>query len=215
MKKRVICRVCQKPNAKRKCPAINGYLCSLCCGNKRKREINCPLDCEYLTQAQNQWIQKLQISSEQIKFWQTHFDIIHNIALAILQVTNSQLKTHRCGADMTDIETKEAIENLIKTCEIEARGVIYDYKSSNYRIQTIQHRQFNRPNKISLTTSLKSHNQPETNRLREVSLAKIISSLKFILDMIKQCINKKISNSAFLNFILYFTGDDFVTVDLK
>jgi hypothetical protein len=210
------CGICQRPHAKRRCPAIKGYICSLCCGNKRKREIDCPDNCEYLVQAKNRWILKLQISAEQIDFWQAHFDIIHNIELAILQVKQTQF------CDVQDSEVEEALENLIKTFETEERGVIYDYKSSNYRIQTIiddiqniinQHRHSNQSSKFSLTMSQQLPNQPEKSRLRRVPLAETISSLKFILNLDKQCINKKTSNSTFFDFIVYFVRNALITED--
>jgi len=203
----VACWVCQKPHAKRKCPAANSYICSLCCGNKRKREINCPDDCDYLVQAQNGWIQKLQISPHQIDYWQSHFDIIHNIGLAALQVKRTRF------SDLKGIEIKEALENLIKTYETEERGIIYEYKSSNYRIQSIfdniqkiinQHRNIAFSN---LQSSIKT--VPE-RKLRKVKLDEVIAVLKFVLGLVKQCINKDTGNTAYFDFINHFTNNTLI-----
>ncbi|GEM_PF-760039 len=46
------CVVCNKRKGKRKCPALSGLICAECCGTKRMKEINCPLDCVYLKEAQ-------------------------------------------------------------------------------------------------------------------------------------------------------------------
>jgi hypothetical protein len=176
----------------------------LCCGNKRKREINCPDECRYLVQAQNGWIQKLQLSPHQIDYWQSHFDIIHNISLAALQVKRTRF------SDLKDNEVKEALENLIKTYETEERGIIYEYKSSNYRIQSIfdniqkiinQHRNIVFSN---LQSSLKT--VPE-RKLRKVKLDEVIAVHKFILRLVKQSINKDTVNSVYFDFISLFTSN--------
>ncbi len=42
------CLSCNEIKGKRKCPALNGLICSICCGTKRLKEINCPSECGYL-----------------------------------------------------------------------------------------------------------------------------------------------------------------------
>ncbi len=42
------CLSCNEVKGKRKCPALNGLICSVCCGTKKLKEINCPSDCVYL-----------------------------------------------------------------------------------------------------------------------------------------------------------------------
>jgi len=41
------CVRCRQRKAKRRCPALAGDLCPLCCGQHRNRDIPCPADCPY------------------------------------------------------------------------------------------------------------------------------------------------------------------------
>lgn len=42
------CGICNKRKGKRFCSTINLHICSFCCGSKRKKEIKCFAQCEYL-----------------------------------------------------------------------------------------------------------------------------------------------------------------------
>lgn len=50
---KVICLSCNNSKGKRDCPALNGMICSVCCGTKRLIEIQCPSDCSYLGSSNN------------------------------------------------------------------------------------------------------------------------------------------------------------------
>jgi hypothetical protein len=42
------CVTCGERKGNRVCPAVNGGICSLCCGSKRQKEIRCVDSCDYL-----------------------------------------------------------------------------------------------------------------------------------------------------------------------
>ena len=42
------CTYCSHRKGKRKCPALEGPVCTLCCGQHRHSDIDCPDDCVYL-----------------------------------------------------------------------------------------------------------------------------------------------------------------------
>ncbi|HYU15681.1 MAG TPA: DUF1841 family protein [Candidatus Acidoferrum sp.] len=42
------CVYCQRQKGKRACPALEGAICSVCCGRHRLQEIECPADCPWL-----------------------------------------------------------------------------------------------------------------------------------------------------------------------
>src|SRR5437773_11432425 len=42
------CVYCHGRKGKRSCPALNGLICSTCCGENRLTKIACPADCPYL-----------------------------------------------------------------------------------------------------------------------------------------------------------------------
>ncbi|MBI5526554.1 MAG: hypothetical protein HY897_09475 [Deltaproteobacteria bacterium] len=45
------CVYCHEKKGKRNCPALEGTICSLCCGTHRKKTIQCPEGCPFLAQA--------------------------------------------------------------------------------------------------------------------------------------------------------------------
>ena len=47
------CELCNEKKGRRNCPAIEKTICPSCCAVKRKKEIDCPDDCEYLTKGQD------------------------------------------------------------------------------------------------------------------------------------------------------------------
>ena len=42
------CVYCHQRKGKRSCPALDGLICSQCCGEHRLTRISCPPDCAYL-----------------------------------------------------------------------------------------------------------------------------------------------------------------------
>lgn len=45
------CAICGVRKPRRHCPAVNGAICSVCCGTEREQSIDCPFSCEYLREA--------------------------------------------------------------------------------------------------------------------------------------------------------------------
>lgn len=43
-----LCAYCKQRKGKRPCPALNGAICSQCCGEHRGIHVSCPSDCVYL-----------------------------------------------------------------------------------------------------------------------------------------------------------------------
>lgn len=43
-----LCAYCHQRKGKRPCPALNGSICSHCCGEHRTVRLSCPADCAYL-----------------------------------------------------------------------------------------------------------------------------------------------------------------------
>jgi hypothetical protein len=45
------CSICETRKEKRFCPAVHGRICPQCCGEQREVTLDCPSDCQYLSQA--------------------------------------------------------------------------------------------------------------------------------------------------------------------
>ena len=159
-------------------------------------------DCKYLYSGKNYWVKKLQLTQAQIDFWRNHFDIINNVNFALLEVQKNRFP------DLKNSEAKEAIENLIKTYETEVQGIIYEYKSPNYRVQAIYDNIENIINKHrQIVPTQNPQSQPAEKRLRKILLDEIDACQKFILALIKQSISRNISETAYFDFINYFTSN--------
>ena len=52
------CIYCQQKKGKRICKALNGDICTLCCGQHREKDIRCPSDCPFASIKQTYYIQK-------------------------------------------------------------------------------------------------------------------------------------------------------------
>jgi len=48
------CYLCGK-KGERRCPALDRWICSTCCGRERGRTLRCPPDCPYLLEAEARW----------------------------------------------------------------------------------------------------------------------------------------------------------------
>lgn len=58
------CVKCKKRKGKRYCAALGGYLCNLCCGLLREKDIDCPQDCSFL-EKHKPYQEKRSIEKEQ------------------------------------------------------------------------------------------------------------------------------------------------------
>src|SRR6202165_1834137 len=47
---RLSCAICEIRKEKRFCPAVHGRICPQCCGEQREVTLDCPSDCQYLSQ---------------------------------------------------------------------------------------------------------------------------------------------------------------------
>lgn len=174
----------------------------MCCGRKRKKEIDCPDNCQYLIDAKNQWIKKIQLSQSQIDFWRSHFDVINNINFTLLGLKRYKI------TNLQNSELKDAIENLIKTLETEERGIIYEYRSTNYRIQSIFDSIQDILNRHRHIAPTQKPSEPSTEpQLRKILLAEAIRCLKFVQGIIKYIITKKMPDYTYFDFITYFTNN--------
>ena len=60
------CAACGQRKAKRTCPVL-GSLCTLCCGQKRRREIVCHVDCRFLDSEVGAALEAYQRAAEKLR----------------------------------------------------------------------------------------------------------------------------------------------------
>ncbi len=137
------CIICEKRKGKRHCPAKNGYICPVCCGEKRGIEIDCPLDCTYYVEGQK--YQQERVSRQRLRkegvgsfirradLYNKNPDIFKGIEIAFVNVfrTDNRIK---------DTDLAEGLELALKTLDTEKRGLLYDHKSENAFANEISNR---------------------------------------------------------------------------
>jgi hypothetical protein len=128
------CLICEKRKGKRHCPAKNGYICPICCGEKRGVEINCPLDCTYYVEGQK--YQQEKVSRQRLRkegvgsfvrraeLYNKNPEIFRDIEIAFVNV-------FRANNRIKNIDLTEGLELVLKTLDTEKRGLLYDHRSEN------------------------------------------------------------------------------------
>jgi hypothetical protein len=128
------CLFCEKRKGKRHCPAKNGYICPVCCGEKRGVEINCPLDCTYYVEGQK--YQQEKVSRQRLRkegvgsfirraeMYDKNPEIFKDIEIALVNVfrTNNRIR---------NVDLAEGLGLVLKTLDTEKRGLVYDHRSEN------------------------------------------------------------------------------------
>jgi hypothetical protein len=128
----VLCKICGKRRAKRTCPAVEGDICTICCGTEREVSLPCPLTCEYLQEAHRRekpvQVRQDQMSYPEVQvseeFIRTHEELLMFCAYALVQAG-----TRTEGALDTDVMA--ALEALIQTQRTLASGLVYETRPEN------------------------------------------------------------------------------------
>ncbi|KUK26966.1 MAG: hypothetical protein XD60_0855 [Acetothermia bacterium 64_32] len=68
------CPVCGRRLGERRCPALGGLICSVCCGTHRGRILQCPPSCSYLVAAERR--RRERRAEELSKAWQEFTDLL-------------------------------------------------------------------------------------------------------------------------------------------
>jgi hypothetical protein len=107
------CSKCKKRKGKRYCVALGDYLCSLCCGLLREKEIHCPQNCSFLTK-HRPYQEKRIIEKEQasvIKKTSPEEDILNDERMAWL-VFHIEAPLHEFAEKRESYTDKEALLSL-------------------------------------------------------------------------------------------------------
>ena len=93
------CMVCKKKKGKRNCPALGGTICALCCGTNKEKEIDCPVDCFFLSKSKKYFTDR-QDSQKIIDFDREmksiignedpYVDVLQNIEAIISKICTKQ-----------------------------------------------------------------------------------------------------------------------------
>ena len=125
------CPLCSHRAPSRACPALKTDICSPCCGTKRRREVSCPEECGYLHKGREALEGRAQEFTDLREVRAMDPEFMNAVEIAILAVRGTRFR------DLKDSEVREAAQNLFKTAETGEKGLIYEYRSPDPRIQIL------------------------------------------------------------------------------
>jgi len=135
------CAICETRRPRRSCPAVRGEICALCCGESREVTLDCPLDCPYLEEARKHQ-REPELDPEKIpnkdveiteRFAGDNAPLFSLIGRALAGITLS-------SPGVTDNDTREALDAIIRTYRTLESGLIYETRPANLIAADIQQR---------------------------------------------------------------------------
>ena len=110
-----LCVYCQHRKGKRPCPALNGSICSACCGEHRITRINCPDSCMYLDSGSDYQQRRLaeQFMPTRRDFYRDLGELGGDKAVALFNLIEVVTFSYFAGRhDGQDAEVVAAIQSL-------------------------------------------------------------------------------------------------------
>lgn len=185
-----LCVVCHRRRGKRWCPALNGYICSYCCGSKRGKEIRCPSNCSYWMRGEGYKTKKKENFKQ--PFSEENKEILKDILGTILEV-------RRGFPELSDNDVKEGLSLIIKTYETRQKGIIYEHKSAVPQVTAISYR---------LGKALEQRMEKGEASGERISLTPVISTLRETLARISSYGENLAKPTAFLDYLSQLERED-------
>jgi len=128
------CILCDKRKPKRYCPAKRTSICTVCCGEKRGVEINCPLDCQYYVEGQKQHQQKMmqqRIKKEGARSYVRRAELYKHNPELFAYLEKGFVDIFRADKSLTNKDLVSGLDLAMKTLETEKKGLLYQHQSGN------------------------------------------------------------------------------------
>jgi hypothetical protein len=198
----ILCKICGKRRARRACPAVEGDICTICCGEKREVVFTCPLDCEYLQEAHRRET-PLPVADDQI----SNRDVVvtegfaaANEELLLFCIYSLLQAALRTTPTATDSDVLAALEALIQTQRTLASGLVYETISENIVAAAIQR---------SFSASLADYRKlrQEREALSPVRDSDVLKTLVFMHRVGQQNQNGRPKGRLYLGLLQQMTPD--------
>jgi hypothetical protein len=133
------CPLCGQRKGKRHCPAKGTLICSVCCGTKRQVEIQCPLDCTYLTGAHapswdgresDRRLDMIRIAPHIERLGQDEAAVFFYLLAGMVRISSKH-------QDADDVRWQQAVTALRKTLETKESGLVYEHAAEGFRSQEL------------------------------------------------------------------------------
>lgn len=198
MSETILCKLCGKRRARRRCPAVHGDICTICCGTEREVSLSCPLECEFLQEAHRRekpiLVDEKELSDPDVpvteEFLRDHEELL---LFCMVSLVHAALRT----ASATDADALEALEALIKTYRTAESGLLYETRPVNTIAASVQ-----RALSESLADYQKVRAERESLHFRN---AEILAVLVFLRRMGQQNQNGRPRGRMYLDLLKQMT----------
>lgn len=135
----ILCKICGKRRARRPCPAVDGEICTICCGTEREVSLSCPLECVYLQEAHRREkpiaLTDKQPSNPDMQVTEEFLAQHEELMLfCIYSLVEAALRT----AGALDSDVLAALEALIQTHRTLESGLVYETRAENTLAAAVQ-----------------------------------------------------------------------------
>jgi len=136
------CPLCLARPARRRCPALDRTICSVCCGTKRRVDIDCPDSCGYLSNAQaNPPVIARRQQERDVAVLMPALSTLAEPEQHLLFLTLAVIGRHAedtLALDAAvDTDVADALGALAGTFETASRGLIYEQRPTAAAAQRI------------------------------------------------------------------------------
>jgi hypothetical protein len=139
MPETVLCKICNRRRAQRACPAVEGEICPLCCGENREVTLFCPLECEYLREAHARE-KPLPVNERELgypevavgeDFLRSHHELL---MFSVYSLFQAAVRT----AGAVDEDVIAALDASIQTHRTLQSGLVYQHAPQNTVAASVQ-----------------------------------------------------------------------------
>ncbi len=130
----MVCALCGERRARRACPALDRWICPVCCGTKRLVQISCPNDCAYLTSSrEHPPAAELRQQQRDLERLVRHVRDLNERQSQVFFLVSSFLIQYEPPElqALVDDDVWEAAAAVAATLETASRGVIYDHRPAS------------------------------------------------------------------------------------
>jgi len=128
----MVCKICETRRPRRFCPAVDGQICSLCCGREREMTLHCPLDCEYLQEARKhehpEPVNPDQFPNQDIRMSET---FLRDNEGLLVELGRTLIRAALETPGAVDNDVREALAALIRTHRTLDSGLYYETRPDN------------------------------------------------------------------------------------
>ncbi len=196
------CLLCDKRKPKRYCPAKRTSICTVCCGEKRGVEINCPLDCQYYVEGLKQHQQKMmqqRIKKEGAGSYVRKAELYKHNPELFAHLEKGFVAIFRADKHLTNKDLVTGLDLAMKTIETEKKGLLYQHQSGNTYADEISN------HTLSIISEYKDNSEMGANR---ISLDCGIKVVKEFLDEATFYMENDINPKSYLIHLMRYHPEE-------